>query len=302
MTRSRTSVRELASMDDVATPHERIDGTVRAVPHRNIDNIAPAGAILSSASDMSRWLLLMLGKGELDGKRILSEATVEEVWRPNIIYALPPDYRTIFPSMHFSTYGLGWGLRDYRGRLVATHTGGIDGMLSQVLVVPEEKIGIVVLTNTSPAGSPAENVVTFHILDALLGATEKTDWNARWKETWRKQEAAQKEQEKKLEESRVVGTSPSVALDAYAGEYENDMYGVVRLSLEDRKLVLRRHHAWVGDLEHWNYDTFRVRWRDPVMGKTLVTFRLSTDGNPTVVELEQLGEFHRVETEGSDSR
>ncbi|HEY7817985.1 MAG TPA: serine hydrolase domain-containing protein, partial [Vicinamibacteria bacterium] len=139
MSRSRTSVRELDGISNVAEPHEKIDGKITAVPHRNIDNIAPAGSILSSASDMTRWMLLMLGEGELDGKRLLSKESAAEVWKPNVIYPMSPEAKTLFPSTHFSTYGLGWGLRDYRGRFLATHTGGIDGMLSQVLVAPEEE-------------------------------------------------------------------------------------------------------------------------------------------------------------------
>ncbi len=131
MARSRTSVRDLEGLSNVAQPHEKIDGKVVPVPHRNIDNVAPAGSILSSASEMTRWMLLMLGEGELEGKRILSKESAAEVFEPNIMYPMSAESKALFPSTHFSTYGLGWGLRDYRGRLVATHSGGIDGMLSQ---------------------------------------------------------------------------------------------------------------------------------------------------------------------------
>jgi CubicO group peptidase (beta-lactamase class C family) len=281
-------------MENVAAPHERIDGKVGPVPHRNIDNVAPAGAILSSVSDMSRWMLLMLGEGELEGKRILSQETAAEVLKPNIIYPTSPEAKSLFPSTHLSTYGLGWGLRDYRGRLVATHSGGIDGMLSQILIVPEEKLGILVLTNTSPAGSLAHGALTYHILDAHLGAEGETDWLARFRELGAKQEKQQQEQERKRDESRVKGTSPSLALDRYAGAYEDEMYGRLTVSLEDGHLVLRRHTAWVGDLEHWNYDTFLVRWRDPVMGKTLVTFRLSPEGKVAAVEVEDVETFDAI--------
>jgi CubicO group peptidase (beta-lactamase class C family) len=286
MTRSRTSVRELEGMANVAEPHENIDGEVVSVPHRNIDNVAPAGSILSSVSDMTRWMLLMLGEGELDGKRLLSEESAAEVWKPSIIYPMSAESKELFPSTHFSTYGLGWGLRDYRGRFIATHTGGIDGMLSQILLAPEEELGIVVLTNTSPAGALAHAAVTYHILDAYLGAEGETDWRARFRELGIKQEKLQEEQERKRDESRVSGTSPSLALDRYAGAYEDEMYGKLLVSLEDGHLVLRRHTAWVGDLEHWHYDTFLVRWRDPVMGKTLVTFRLSPEGKVASLEAE----------------
>jgi CubicO group peptidase (beta-lactamase class C family) len=286
MTRSQTSVRDLEGLANVAQPHEKIDGKVVPVPHRNIDNVAPAGSILSSASDMTRWMLLMLGEGELDGKRILSKESAAEVFEPNIIYPMSAESKELFSSTHFSTYGLGWGLRDYRGRFIASHSGGIDGMLSQILLAPEEELGIVVLTNTSPSGSLAHSAVTFHVLDAYLGAEGEIDWRARFRELGAKQEQAQQEQERKRQESRVAGTSPALALDGYAGTYENEMYGKLLLSLEGGRLVLRRHTAWVGDLEHWHYDTFLVRWRDPVMGKNLVTFRLSPEGKAASLEVE----------------
>jgi CubicO group peptidase (beta-lactamase class C family) len=294
MTRTRTSVRDLAGMDDVAAPHERIDGKVTPVPHRNIDNIAPAGAILSSAADMSRWMRMLLGEGELDGKRIMSKEAVAEVWKPNIMYPLPPDYVALFPSTHFSTYGLGWGVRDYRGRKIATHTGGIDGMLSQILLVPEEDLGIVVLTNTSPLGSFAHNAITFTLLDAVLGAPA-TDWPLRFHELADKQDRQQEGEEKRRNEARVPGTSPSLALDRYVGTYESEMYGRVAVALEDGHLVLRRHTAWVADLAHWHFDTFEARFRDPVMGKSLVTFRLSPDGRVSEIDMGEMGELRRVD-------
>ncbi len=302
MTRSRTSVRELEGMANVAEPHEEIDGKVVAVPHRNIDNIAPAGSILSSVTDMTRWMLLMLGEGELEGKRILSEESAAEVWKPSIIYPMSPDSKKLFPSTHFSTYGLGWGLRDYRGRFIATHTGGIDGMLSQVLLVPEEELGIVVLTNTSPAGSLAHGAVTFHVLDAYLGAEGETDWRARFAELGAKQEEQLEERKRKQAQARVKGTSPSLPLDGYAGAYEDEMYGALEVKLQDGKLVLRRHTAWVGDLEHWHYDTFLVRWRDRVMGETLLTFRLSGEGKVASVEVEDVETFEAVAESAATSK
>jgi hypothetical protein len=205
--------------------------------------------------------------------------------------------KALFPSTHFSTYGLGWGLRDYRGRFVATHSGGIDGMLSQILLAPEEELGIVVLTNTSPAGSLAHAAVVYQVLDSYLGAEGETDWRARIRELGEKQEKQQQEQEKKRDESRVKGTSPSLALDAYAGAYEDEMYGKILVSREDGRLVLRRHTAWVGDLEHWHYDTFLVRWRDPVIPRGLVSFHLSPGGNVASLEVADVEEFERVPEE-----
>src|SRR5262249_57083996 len=119
----------------------------------------------------------------------------------------PPDTMALFPSTHFSTYGLGWGLRDYRGRLIASHTGGIDGMLSQVLLVPEEKLGIVVLTNTSPKGALAHAAISYRILDAFLGAGSEVDWRARVRGGGKKQGGKEREGEGKREREGAARAS-----------------------------------------------------------------------------------------------
>jgi len=292
MTRSLTTVRDIARVDNVASPHERIDDAIVAVPHRNIDNIAPAGSILSSAAEMARWMGLMLGRGEIEGKRLLSESVITELWKPNIIYPLPPEYLELFPSTHFSAYGLGWGLRDYHGRMLATHTGGIDGMLSQVLLVPEEALGIVVLTNTSPMGSPAHNAVTFHVLDRLLGVPPSNFADAFF-EYAQAQDAQQQSARRERDASRVDGTTPSLPLASYVGEYDHLMYGTISVDLQAGALVVTRHSKWTGDATHWHYDTFVAQWRDVVMGESLMSFGLGPSGAVDTLDVPGFASFER---------
>jgi hypothetical protein len=100
--------------------------------------------------------------------------------------------------------------------------------------------------------------------------------------------------EKKAEADRVPNTQPSLALDKYAGTFQSEMYGEIKVALENDKLVLRRGSNFTGDLQHWNYDTFRVVWRDPIQGKGFINFRLNTQGKADVINLEGLSEFTRV--------
>jgi len=302
MTRSKTSTLDLANDDNVASPHHIFsDGVTRPIPHRNLDNVAPAGSIYSSVWEMTHWLRLMLGEGEYADTRILSDSVVREVHSPDVIYPMGRQAQQLFPSTHFSLYGLGWGLRDYQGHLLATHTGGIDGMLSQVMLVPEEELGIVVLTNTTRSGSSAHNAITYQIVDAYLGAPAK-DWKATFLEQDRQQRQAAETALRRRMETRVEGTSPSLSLSAYAGTYEDDMYGTATVTLEDGRLVLRRHHAFVGDLEHWHYDTFLAKWRDLYMSDgpgTPVTFVLGSDGKVAKMNVENVGEFTRLREPGA---
>jgi hypothetical protein len=172
-------------------------------------------------------------------------------------------------------------------------------MLSQVLLVPGENLGIVVLTNTSPAGSPAESAVTFHVLDAYLGAAGEVDWLERYATQYRDQLAAGEEAMRARAAARVAEAPASHEPDAYVGTYEDPMYGTVAVRLEDGALVLQRHTDWVGDLSHWHYDTFLTRWRDRVMGDGMISFHLSPSGHVVALTLEGLPEarFVRVPDE-----
>ncbi len=291
MSRSNTTTRALANAPNVAAPHVRRDGKTWAVPYRNLDNIAAAGSINSCVLDMARWMRMLLNGGELEGRRVLSAEVVREMATPQTLRPLTADAREMFPSTHFAAYGLGLGLRDYRGRLVISHTGGIDGMLSQVTLVPEERLGIVILTNTAP--NNAFSAITFHLVDGYLGAGGR-DWNAAFLEEFRQQDARVADARQQRLATRAKGTKPSLPLASYAATYEDPMYGRATVRLEQGKLVLQRHTALVGDLEHWHYDTFRVNWRDPVLGDGMVTFVLNGAGEVRTMSLENVAEFARV--------
>ncbi len=293
MVRSNTTTLDLEGDDNVATPHHTIDGSVRPIAYRNLDNVAPAGSINSSVAEMTSWMRMVLAEGIWDGAKVLSDSVVREMHTPNIVYPFPPSYRALFPSTHFSMYGLGWGLRDYLGRMLASHTGGIDGMLSQVTLVPEEEVGIVVLTNTTNGG--AYNAVTFRILDDMLGGEER-DWNATFLELNQRQEEAAATRERQRFEARVAGTQPSLGLDGYVGSYGEAMYGRIEVRMEEGRLVLGRHQL-VADLEHWHYDTFVAHWRDPVLSSgpgNLVTFSLDEEGITHRVTVENVADFTRI--------
>lgn len=275
MTESTTSITELKKFTDVATPHAKIDDVVRAVPWRNIDNIAPAGSINSTVLDMAQWVRLHLNEGRVGKERLLSSGVVKEMQKSHTIIPYEPPFSLGTPEAHFLDYGLGWFLHDYRGRKIVQHGGNIDGMSALVALAPEERLGLVILTNLN--GTFLPYALMYRIFDLYFGGGEK-DWSAELLKTFKAFMAEQREAEKKIEENRVSGTKPSLALEQYAGTYTNEMYGEMKVAAEAGKLTLRFGSNRVADLEHWHYDTFQARWRDPLFGKTLVTFRLDPRG------------------------
>ena len=171
MRSSATGVEALTSGADVAAPHSRVDGVVRAVAPQGLDNVGPAGSINSSAADMARWMIVQLDEGALaslrpgSAGRLFTVRQGREMWTAQTILPVndPPPGLEAWRT-NFAAYALGWGLREYRGRKTVSHTGGLLGYVSQVTLVPEVNLGIVVLTNQEEG--MAFNAVTNHVLDA----------------------------------------------------------------------------------------------------------------------------------------
>ncbi|MGH9902442.1 MAG: serine hydrolase domain-containing protein, partial [Pyrinomonadaceae bacterium] len=149
MTSTTTSITAFKSGDNVATPHNELDGKLRVIRYGNVDGAGPAGALNSSVTDMAQWIRLQLGRGTYQGKKIFSPAVSREMWTPqSIVGGVSEQAEKFNPTRHFNLYGLGWFLTDYHGRKVVSHGGGLDGMISQVAMMPEENLGVVVLTNS----------------------------------------------------------------------------------------------------------------------------------------------------------
>ncbi|MGH9753244.1 MAG: serine hydrolase [Blastocatellia bacterium] len=292
MAASGTSTNDLKSSDNVATPHGKIDEKVVAIPWRNIDNIAPAGSINSNVAEMTAWVRLQLSDGEFAGNRLLSSGAVKETQKSHTVIPYEAPLSLLFPEIHFLNYGLGWFLSDYRGRKVVEHGGNIDGMSALVAFIPEEKLGLVILTNLS--GSELRTALKLRIFDAFMGGEVK-DWSAIHLKTMKSFEAQGKAAEKKQNDERVKDTKPSFPLDKYAGTYSDEMYGDVKVAQDESgKLVVSYGSAFTGDLDHWHYDTFQATWRDRTLGKGLVTFTLNAQGKVEAVKIQALADFKRA--------
>ncbi|MCC6929289.1 MAG: serine hydrolase [Gemmatimonadaceae bacterium] len=296
MTSSNTSVTQLAGMPNVAQPHN-LDPTAQRptpIPYLNIDNVAPAGSINSNVQDMARWMRFILANGKANGRELLKPLTLADIETPHTIAGRVVG-DTINPTRHFSTYGLGIGLSDLHGAKVLQHTGGIDGMLSFVAMVPERGLGIVVLTNVAGHNALYTALGT-RILNTFLGGATR-DWSTMSLEQARKGEQAAADAAKKRWNARVQGTSPSRPLAEYAATYRSQMYGDLTVSLEDGALVLRYPNAITLRLTHLNYDTFlgAAPTAGPLTEQGLtVRFTLDASGKVASVSADGMDEFKKV--------
>lgn len=266
---------------DYAYPHSRVDGKLQVIPFEDLDNAAPAGAINSCAADMAKWVQLQLNRGKYvdhDG-RLFTEQRSREMWTGQTILPIgDPPAPLAGLKANFADYALGWGLRDYHGRKLVGHTGGVGGFVSRVMLIPEENLGVVVLTNAEEGG--AFDAILYHVLDYYFHLPA-TDWVAAFKAVKDQDEKEAAETMKKAEGARDANSKPSLTLEKYAGVYNDAWYGPITIRMENDGLVMSFDHTpgMIGDLQHWQHDTFKAHWRVRTIEDAFVTFSLNPDGS-----------------------
>jgi CubicO group peptidase (beta-lactamase class C family) len=286
---SRASLIAAAPDRNVAYTHARVEGAVRLVPPDTTRSIGPAGGIMSSAADMARWLDVQLSRGALgEGDSLFSQATSRALW--TLVTPLepglpPPELAPL--GANFTGYALGFFVGDYRGRKIVRHTGGLPGYVSRVAMIPEENLGVAVLTNQESGA--AFDAIAYHVLDHYLAIDPPHDWIGGWRTLVARIDSVNAAEVSATAAARDSMVGPSLPLAKYAGVYEDPWYGDVGIALEGNRLVMRfsRTPIMVGDLEHWQYDTFLVRWRDrSLRADAFVTFQLEPDGEIERVRME----------------
>ena len=288
MSGTTTSLAENAGNPDVANAHSKINGKIAAVKSMPVPNAVGAVGINTNAEDIAKWMMVLLDGGKIagavgkDGKeaRLISEKQANELWTaqtPVKIGEPKPELAATKPN--FSAYGLGFQLRDYRGMKVAMHGGALQGFYSRVLMVPQAKLGVAILTNAENGGSMT--ALQWRIVDHYLGAAP-SDWIALVSKVEQDQHAAELKKQEKASGARAAKSTPSLPLAAYDGEYEDAWYGKVVIRHEGKKQILSftRTPDLTGELEHWQHDTFIVRWKERNFNAdAYVTFSLNPDGS-----------------------
>ena len=277
-----SNVRHSAALagGNVAATHARVEGKVRPIAPFDSDNTNPAGGINSCADDMAKWLLVQLNEGKLaDGTALIQPETARQLTK--LVTPIPigqgaPELADVRPN--FNGYGLGFGLRDYRGQKLVSHTGGLPGYVSKVAMLPGLRLGIAILTNQE--SSAAYDSVANQIMDAYLGAPAK-DWIATYDAMQKRTLETVSAANARSAAARDAQSRPSLPLDRYAGTYRDPWYGDVVISPQNGGLTIRFSHtpSLSGTLEHWQHDTFVARWTDrELRADAFVTFALTPDG------------------------
>lgn len=289
MTATTTSLAANAGNPNVANAHSKIGGKIAAVRSMPVANAAGAVGINTNAEDIARWMTVLLDEGRIasagkdaQGKevRLFSAKQAREMWTAQTPIRIDePKPALAATKPNFLAYGLGFQLRDYKGKKVALHSGALQGFYSQVVLVPEAKLGIAILTNAESGG--AFTSLRYRLLDQYLGAAP-SDWikliGDAENEAHEKDMAAQK----KAAATRAARSQPSLPLAAYDGDYQDAWYGTVSIKPVGGKHVMSfaRTPGLSGELEHFQHDTFIVRWKERNFNAdAYVTFSLNPDGS-----------------------
>jgi CubicO group peptidase (beta-lactamase class C family) len=282
MMETRISVNGNGPADNFAAPHSRgwrLEGTLTPIRPTQDRTWAAAAGIRSNVIDLSKWVAAHLNGGKVNGKALWSEAAAREMWSAQTVIRISEPKEEALKAIkpNFAAYGLGWSLKDYHGKKVVSHGGALTGMVSTVVMMPSEQLGVIVLTNQEESG--AFSAIVNHVLDHYL-KLPPTDWIAAYDASRKRTHAEAAETEAKQVKARAADSKPSLALSDYVGEYRDPWYGKAVIAQEGGKLVLRMSHtpAMVGDLEHWQHDTFIARWRDKTIPDAFVTFALNGKG------------------------
>lgn len=268
MTRTLALSSTASKASNMAQPYSRVEGKTTRIPFANIDNLAPAGSIASSANDLSHWLIAQLNNGQYNGKEVIPPAVIRRTRKPESILG-----RSRSEGEHYQLYGLGWVLMDFHGKELVKHTGGVNGYVTAVTLIPEEKTGIVVLTNTDSNGFFESLNQT--LVDAACGLPY-TDQNGAALQGYTEYLAGEDELLKKQRDTVAMHLAPSLNLKQYCGKYTNEMYGFVNIEKDGPALKMTfEHHACTAKLESLGNDRFLCSFSDPIMGKKAIPFHIS---------------------------
>ncbi|HEX7114584.1 MAG TPA: serine hydrolase [Steroidobacter sp.] len=272
---------------NVATPHAILDGKLTTVEPLDVSLVAAAGGIQCNVKGMLEWASAQLAGGAAPDGVLFSEARQRDMWTPQTVGPVSP-MLTKLHGTHFRAYGLGWNLEDFHGYKRVFHSGGLIGMVSHVTLLPELKLGIVVLANQQ--SSEAVNAITLHIAKAYIG-TGQQDWVGLYKSVADEQRAQITAAEQEVSRAIEAAGSPPLPLSAYVGTYRDAWRGdaTVRQSGDELILEFSRTSRLVGTLQHFGNGVFVVRWKDRSLGAdAFVRFTQGFDGKVSSMTLQGL--------------
>ncbi|HVW97118.1 MAG TPA: serine hydrolase [Mucilaginibacter sp.] len=250
-------------------PHTLIDGRLSPIPYCQIDGLAPAGAISSSVNDMSKWVSALLDDGKVGPRQIIPAAAIQATRQPQDIVG---SIRHLGGEMNYELYGLGWFLQDYEGHRLVMHDGGVNGYLSSVTLVPQDHLGIIILTNTDQ--NDLFEALRWEIMDAYFDLPYR-DYSDTYLTDFKRYAAEELERDKKLRDTVALNLKPALSPHSYTGKYVNNLYGSLTITQgqnNDLEIRFEHHTRMYVKLQPLGGNRFYATFSDPTLGKAVFPF------------------------------
>ena len=270
MSRTLMLSKDALTATNIAVPYTMYEGKLVRLPYNQIDGIAPAGSMISSVKDVSNWLLMQLDTGKFEGKQVIAKQAIMKTWEGNTIVSTRK--HSVRPTQ-FSLYGLGWGIQDYAGRKLFEHTGGAEGFVTSTCFLPEEKLGVVVLTNTD------QNTAYLSLRYQIVNMMMKLPYKNFTQMYGKADEQALKEENERIAKERAKVAQKNkteLPLASYTGAYKHKVYGKMEIKLENNQLnaYFEQHPAIVGKLEAQGGNDFLCTFSSPTYGVHVLPFKV----------------------------
>ncbi len=284
---TRTGYWEGLDKSNVAHGHAVVDGKLQEVPYDKSILFAAAGGVTSTANDLGKWMIMHLNGGAFEGNQILKPETIKAMHAPSMVgeisfAELPPiDENSSY------TFGMGWDNYQYHGKYIVEKAGALDGVRTVMTIIPEAKIGIVILANMNLTVLPEEIRAKF--LTRNFGDPQ--------------QDLAKEFNEHEQQLSKLLEAPPKPkevlpighTLDKYTGEFENQFYGKIHVIQTDKQLVVEAGPGrFPGKLVHWSNDTFLLKWDAVNTANDETTFVFGPEGAAVELQTESYGNFRKI--------
>ena len=288
MDNSYPSLLLMKDKSNVAMPHSTETGEIRVIPHFEETINGAAGGIFSNVDDICNWMLVHLNEGKYGKKlekELFSEASQNEMWT---IYTALPVNRSSRYNSHFAGYGFGWGLTDLKGNMSVSHTGGLPGMLSRIVMIPDLELGVVVLTNTANGGAGVFRAVSQSIVDSYLGLDD-FNWTNYYYERYIKSENNADQVSSKVWKVVEAANNEHLNLDDYIGVYEDSWFGKIEIFMNDNQLWFKSYRSpkLNGPMSYYKANTFAIKWEyQDMVADAFAMFNLDEEGKAQSIKMK----------------
>jgi CubicO group peptidase (beta-lactamase class C family) len=274
MDRTLVFASELKSATNKASAHTNENGILRKIPYGEMDAMAPAGSVCSSVHDLSRYMIALLDSGRIDGKEVIPFKAIERTRQP---FSIVGKGRHPFNTSNYRLYGLGWALQDYMGKEIVSHTGGIHGFVTSVTLLPQENLGIVVLTNTDQ--NAFYEALKWEIIDAYLELPYR-DYSGFYLKRNELSKASAKAELTAVKDSTKMKFANMPDLSMFEGAYNHAVYGNINIEKGQKgslKMSFEHHPSLSAKLEYIGNNRFLSSYNNPVYEPKVIPFEIANN-------------------------